>query len=137
MKQTPFKISLAAALLFVSCAATSTQAPVELPEPSGPHPFGPRPEVPQLWRNGELVEKHGESEEYRSEDPLEAVGTVLFVGNSFTFWNGGLWTHMQELTAAREQIFDDFKAKYLKQRMEGGSTNGKGMWFDKAGKPIV
>ena len=101
MKLTPFKASLAAALLFASCAATSTEAPVELPEPPGSHPFGPRPEVPQLWKNGELVEKHGESEEYRSEDPLEAVGTVLFVGNSFTFWNGGLWTHMQELTAAR------------------------------------
>ena len=31
----------------------------------------------------------------------EPPGTILFVGNSFTFWNGGLWTHMQELTAAR------------------------------------
>ena len=32
---------------------------------------------------------------------LEPPGTVLFVGNSFTFWNQGLWTHMQALTAAR------------------------------------
>jgi hypothetical protein len=31
----------------------------------------------------------------------EPPGTVLFVGNSFTFWNQGLWTHMQDLTAAR------------------------------------
>jgi len=31
----------------------------------------------------------------------EPPGTVLFVGNSFTFWNQGLWTHMQALTAAR------------------------------------
>ena len=31
----------------------------------------------------------------------ESPETVLFVGNSFTFWNQGLWTHMQTLTAAR------------------------------------
>jgi len=33
--------------------------------------------------------------------PAHTPGTVLFVGNSFTFWNEGLWTHMQNLTAAR------------------------------------
>ena len=27
--------------------------------------------------------------------------TILFVGNSFTFWRGGLWKHMDVLTAAR------------------------------------
>ena len=39
----------------------------------------------------------------RQINPLlpEPPGTVLFVGNSFTFWNEGLWTHMQDLTAAR------------------------------------
>ena len=31
----------------------------------------------------------------------EPPGTVLFVGNSFTFWNQGLWTHLQDLTADR------------------------------------
>ena len=31
----------------------------------------------------------------------EPPGTVLFVGNSFTFWHEGLWTHMGNLTAAR------------------------------------
>jgi hypothetical protein len=65
MTLTSVKASLAGALVtfaLASCAATSTEAPAELPEPPG---------------------------------------TVLFVGNSFTFWNQGLWTHMQELTAAR------------------------------------
>ena len=39
----------------------------------------------------------------RQINPLlpDPPGTVLFVGNSFTFWNEGLWTHMQDLTAAR------------------------------------
>lgn len=31
----------------------------------------------------------------------EPPGTILFVGNSFTFWNRGLWRHMEELTEAR------------------------------------
>ena len=34
--------------------------------------------------------------------PIEAApppATILFVGNSFTFWNGGLWKHMQGLSA--------------------------------------
>jgi hypothetical protein len=65
MTLTSVKASLAGALVtfaIASCAATSMEAPAELPEPPG---------------------------------------TVLFVGNSFTFWNQGLWTHMEELTAAR------------------------------------
>jgi hypothetical protein len=50
-------------MLFAGCVTPDPEPPC-----SCSHPFGTRPEVPQLWKNGELVENHGESEEYRKED---------------------------------------------------------------------
>ena len=49
---------------------------------------------------GALVSCAATPQEVPVELP-EPPGTILFVGNSFTFWNRGLWRHMEELTEAR------------------------------------
>ena len=48
---------------------------------------------------------------------------VLFVGNSFTYWNKGLWHHMEQLVQCRPGK-QDFKA----DRVVRGGASLKVMW---------
>ena len=48
---------------------------------------------------------------------------ILFVGNSFTYWNKGLWHHMEQLVGCRPEKLD-FKAEHV---VRGGASL-KVMW---------
>ncbi|MDB4704053.1 hypothetical protein OAF26_02910 [Akkermansiaceae bacterium] len=48
---------------------------------------------------------------------------ILFVGNSFTYWNKGLWYHMEQLVQCRPQKLN-FKAEHV---VRGGASL-KVMW---------
>ena len=48
---------------------------------------------------------------------------ILFVGNSFTYWNKGLWHHMEQLVQCRPEKLD-FKAEHV---VRGGASL-KVMW---------
>ena len=48
---------------------------------------------------------------------------ILFVGNSFTYWNKGLWHHMEQLLKRRTEKLD-FKAEHV---VRGGASL-KVMW---------
>ena len=48
---------------------------------------------------------------------------ILFVGNSFTYWNKGLWHHMEQLVQCRPEKLD-FEA----ERVVRGGASLKVMW---------
>ena len=66
-----------------------------------------------------------EDKKSTQENPtgLSSPKKILFVGNSFTYWNKGLWHHMEQLVRCRtgKQVF---KA----DRVVRGGASLKVMW---------
>ena len=58
-----------------------------------------------------------------SSTELSSPKKILFVGNSFTYWNKGLWHHMEQLVRSRPGK-QDFKA----DRVVRGGASLKVMW---------
>ena len=57
---------------------------------------------------------------------------ILFVGNSFTYWNKGLWHHMEQLVRCRPEKMD-FKAEHI---VRGGASL-KVMWAKTKASAII
>ena len=63
---------------------------------------------------------------------LSSPKKILFVGNSFTYWNNGLWHHMEQLVQYRPG-----QQKFKAERVVRGGASLKVMWEKTRARTVI
>jgi len=67
-----------------------------------------------------------------SSTELSSPKKILFVGNSFTYWNNGLWHHMEQLVQYRPG-----QQKFKAERVVRGGASLKVMWEKTRARTVI
>ncbi len=102
-------------------------------EGDGPKAVGKNP-VPPVKKNGDTNSKAKKD----PKNPSKKAPKPLYedLDKDFHLMDADVKKRKEELDRAKEVMFDDFKKKYMTNRLEGGEMRN-GIWFDKDGAPFV